>query len=706
MQLASVISEPRTSGRTLTQNVNLRHWNTTGKDNAPLEFNHLLYDDLIIEPDPPLPKSVSFQDSIDIIHPDLLTKYPPIPEDEDIDSYATFYAPILNLIRAKVFQQPDFPILADILMHKVDDTEWTKHKALKPTPINSKVALTNRDKDQWSEAMIKESQKIIKRSTWRNEYTLKQQKQRYAKAMKSMFIFKVKHELELYRFKARLTAKGFSQIKGFNNNNTYAPTAKFESILIVLCLSTIHNWNLTGIDIENAFPECDLDEDIDMVLPEDAFRNLDGSPIVVKLLKSLYGLKQASNIFYSLLSELLDKLGATPTIHDPCVFVHYNEATNKLMIVIIWVDDIVFTGDDTDLIESTITSLRDAFDKITSYDGDIKRYVGMNICRDRVQRVMTLSQDEYIKHLADKYLPNDARTKPIPVNPTHDLRTPAEHDIDNLYEQVGELGYLADRTKPQIKFPVGLLRSAAPNPTKVHESAVRHIHRYLNQDIHVRNGISFRKGDSEEFELFGLVDGSGIRSHDSRSQLAYCFFLNLFSGTICCRSTKSNRIATAPSETELHGIVLAIKKAIYLRGFLAAIGFPQKEPTKLYTDSLTILEAVLFDKPVSKKSEHVILALNFVKEHIAIGTITLLHVDTGLNTADVLTKNLAVKDFQPKAQNLTDGHNGVAPSSSAKRTSSLANPYTRMNTLLRKKKRKHADPSKRFHDIDEEDYKV
>ena len=68
---------------------------------------------------------------------------------------------------------------------------------------------------------------------------------------------------------------------------TFAPTAKFKSICIVLNLAAIFDWDLHGIDIENAFLESDLEETIYMKLPVDTYSEPNGKPVIVRLKKSL-----------------------------------------------------------------------------------------------------------------------------------------------------------------------------------------------------------------------------------------------------------------------------------------------------------------------------------------------------------------------------------------------------------------------------------
>ena len=66
-------------------------------------------------------------------------------------------------------------------------------------------------------------------------------------ALKSKYTFRLQ-----WKYKVRLVACGYSQIAGHDFNETFAPTAKFKSICIVLNLAAIFDWDLHGIDIEHS----------------------------------------------------------------------------------------------------------------------------------------------------------------------------------------------------------------------------------------------------------------------------------------------------------------------------------------------------------------------------------------------------------------------------------------------------------------------
>ena len=92
--------------------------------------------------------------------------------------------------------------------------------------------------------------------------------------------------------KGRLGARGFQQIEGLDYTETFAPVIKFTTIRLLLALVAYFDLELHQMDVVNAFLNGDLEEDIYMEQPEGCI-DKDKSDSVCKLLKAIYGLKQA-----------------------------------------------------------------------------------------------------------------------------------------------------------------------------------------------------------------------------------------------------------------------------------------------------------------------------------------------------------------------------------------------------------------------------
>jgi len=77
---------------------------------------------------------------------------------------------------------------------------------------------------------------------------------------KWVFTVKVKADNTLDRFKARLVARGFSQIYGIDYFETFAPTVRMDILRMFLAIAAKNDWELTHMDIKNAFTESPLKE--------------------------------------------------------------------------------------------------------------------------------------------------------------------------------------------------------------------------------------------------------------------------------------------------------------------------------------------------------------------------------------------------------------------------------------------------------------
>jgi hypothetical protein len=64
------------------------------------------------------------------------------------------------------------------------------------------------------------------------------------------------------RNKVRLVAKGYSQVKGLDFDETYAPVARLESVRILLAYATYHGFKLYQMDVKSAFLNGPIKEEV------------------------------------------------------------------------------------------------------------------------------------------------------------------------------------------------------------------------------------------------------------------------------------------------------------------------------------------------------------------------------------------------------------------------------------------------------------
>ncbi|KAJ0621799.1 putative RNA-directed DNA polymerase [Helianthus annuus] len=179
------------------------------------------------------------------------------------------------------------------------------------------------------------------------------------KSIGCKWVYKIKYKAsgEVERYKARLVAKGFNQREGIDFGETFSPVVKMVAVRIILKLAVNNDWPLYQLDINNAFLYGSLSEEVYMSLPQGYFDNDKNK--VCKLVKSLYGLKQAPRKWNERLTSVLVDMGFVQSLCDHSLFIMCKEKV--FLVLLVYVDDIVVTGNSLTEITKVKQGLSDSF---------------------------------------------------------------------------------------------------------------------------------------------------------------------------------------------------------------------------------------------------------------------------------------------------------------------------------------------------------
>jgi hypothetical protein len=157
------------------------------------------------------------------------------------------------------------------------------------------------------------------------------------------WVFKNKHgrDGEIMRNKARLVAQGFSQVKGLDFEEIFAPVARLEAIMILLAFVASKGFKLYQMDVESAFLNGVIQDEV-FIRQTLGFKNPKYPSRVYKLSKTLYGFKQMLRAWYARLKTFLLEHGYMIWSVGKTLFTLNHD--NDFLLVQIYVDGIIFSG--------------------------------------------------------------------------------------------------------------------------------------------------------------------------------------------------------------------------------------------------------------------------------------------------------------------------------------------------------------------------
>ena len=524
------------------------------------------------------------------------------------------------------------------------------------TPNTYREAINSPDSEKWKVAMHKEITSCLEKEVWDEVHVKDLSPGTNILPVKWVYKIKIDETGTAVIYKARLTPKGFRQKEGVDYFDVFAPTGKYKTERFGLSMTARWDYELEQMDVPTAFLNADLEEDVYMHLP-DGYR--DGKEgIVLRLKKSLYGLKQAPrNWSIRLKSFIIDILGYTSTVSDPCLFWKRSK-TSRLMLLFVFVDDIQtsFHNDDRREWEYSKRNLVKEFN--TKDMGPSSWMLGMRITRDRQTRTITLDQEVYITKALEKYGYAECTTRPTPEVVGAASQDPSEEqsqptDRQRYMEITGTLMYAAISTRPDIAHAVFYLASHMVAPTRMHMAAADRVMRYLAGTRKMglafgsRNGGAL--GDSRghtrtQVDICAYADADWANSRgDRRSITGWVSKVN--GDPISWSSKKQRTVALSTCEAELYAESAAIQEVLWLRGLLKEIGLQSQVGSIVYGDNQSTI-AITKNGIKGERTKHVDVKYHFVSETVDRGDVQLKWIPTAEQQADIFTKALPQPIFE------------------------------------------------------------
>ncbi|CAM9677297.1 unnamed protein product, partial [Chrysoparadoxa australica] len=513
-------------------------------------------------------------------------------------------------------------------------------------PCSLKEALASSHADEWRQAMNEELASLKANNTW----TLVKAPLN-ANVIKTKWVYKVKYTAEgsIARFKARLVVQGFTQRLGVDYTDTHAPVSRLTTIRFVLALATRNDWDIYALDIKCAYLQAPVNEDIYVRAPPgyDSDHASDGSPLVGKLNRSLYGLKQAGLNWFTEFTTHIASLGFTPLHTDRCVFLLPSLTGGQpRVILVLYVDDILLTGPDTAALADTRCNILDRFEG--SDLGDLRLYMGIRFTRDRSHHTLRMDQSKYIQDVLIRF--NMMNCNPVPIPATSGSTKEPGGDSEPLPADgkcsfqalTGALIWLVVCTRPDLAYAVNLLSRAVASPTKAHAGLGKRILRYLKGTIDKELIFDFRNCYQSPLFATSYVDADFAESPDRRSTTGYLHRLG--SAAIAWGSKRQTLVTKSTAEAEYVALSYAGSDALHFGRLLSELTGTPFAPVCMYEDNASAI--ALAQGTVHKsRAKHIDIHFHWIRDRINKRHLIVKSIDTHQQLADIFTKGLPKPAF-------------------------------------------------------------
>ena len=564
---------------------------------------------------------------------------------------------------------PDFytPVLTSVIMDDVQETilsvdaQATLSDIVVPQSFES--ATKSRFAHRWWEAMKAEMQALMEHGTW--ETVNKSDVPKGKKITKSRWCYTIKHNRDgsIERFKARFVVCGYSQVQGEDYTHAFSATLRATSFRLLMAIAAGEKLRMEHFDVKNAFTQSDIDAEI-YTEPAKGFeeKGKDGHPKIYKLIKSLYGTKQASRLWQMKLRDhLVRNMGFKCSLNDPCMYVKRDDK-GGVMILGVYVDDIILAHKNVD-VNVFIDQFcgKDGFN--SKHLGRLSWFLGMSIDQHEDSSVH-INQEQYVKKLVEKFLGKKVEKRCQPHKPLPFQRLkPASEDIERekasrlpYLQLIGSLLYLSCMTRPDIAYNMAVLCSMMHDPTVDAYEAALDVLRFVASTPHTHltftgscvapSGIPMQDRPCIETNK-GLVvySDASWRKPDQLGYNMFGYVVYLYGGPVAFAAKKLKVIALSTAEAEYAAASYSCKELQFIRSLSSFLGVKLDGPTVVAVDNQAAIK-IAENMGVTAHNKHFTDAIHYLRhlyDHLVARPV---FVTTKNQRADGFTKALDRQTFK------------------------------------------------------------
>ncbi|KAJ4769263.1 hypothetical protein LUZ62_053520 [Rhynchospora pubera] len=484
----------------------------------------------------------------------------------------------------------------------------------------------------WRSAMAAELSALAHNNTW--ELVVPPPN---AHIVGSKWIFKIKYKPDgsIERHKARLVAKGYTQEEGIDYEETFSPVVKPTTIRTVLTIALSNHWPCHQLDVNNAFLHGTLDETVFMTQPP-GFSDHNFPHYVCKLNKAIYGLKQAPRAWFSKLKNFLLSHQFNCSQANNSLFILHKG--NTLIYLLVYVDDILITGNDPSAVHALMQSLDHKFSLKNL--GNLNHFLGIQVTYQSSE--MHLSQTRYLSDILKRANMQHAKSCTTPMQSGKQISKYAGVKLSDPQQYrsiVGALQY-ATITRPDLTFAVNKASQFMATPTEDHWQLVKRILRYIQGTL--QYGLVLKS--AQHLSLHGYCDADWAGDPDDRRSTTG-FAIYLGPNLISWSSKKQATVSKSSTEAEYRSLAVIASEILWLTYLLSELKYDTPMKPTLWCDNLGA--TFLASNPVfHARTKHIELDFHFVREKIQNKRLLVKFICSDDQLGDIFTKSLPKARFQ------------------------------------------------------------